>query len=71
MQQLLLNISDPSQLDKILNLLGSMKNVEVEPYNEGNIIVSEQEKKIIRNRVNNANPEDFNNWDDFIKTIEV
>ncbi len=71
MQQLLLNISDSSKVNKLMSLLGTLDYVKVEPYIEENIIVSESEKNLMMERVNNAKPEDFKNWDDFIDTFEV
>jgi hypothetical protein len=71
MQQLLLNISDISKLDKLMNLLGTLNYVKVESYTEENIVVSEKEKNIIRNRVKNAKPEDFKNWNDVINSFEI
>jgi len=71
MQQLLLNISDSSKVTQLMNLLSTLNYVKVETYIEENIIVSEAEKKLMMERVNNAKPEDFNNWDDFIDTFEV
>ena len=54
MQQLLLNISDSSKVNKLMSLLGSLDYVKVEPYIEENIIVSESEKNLMMERVNNA-----------------
>ncbi len=71
MQQLLLNISDTSKVDKLMSLLNSLNYVKVESYSEENIVVSEKEKTIIRNRVKNAKPEDFKNWDEFIDSFEL
>lgn len=71
MQQLLLNISDTSKVDKLMSLLNSLNYVKVESYTEENIVVSEKEKTVIRNRVKNAKPEDFNNWDEFIDSFEL
>lgn len=71
MQQLLLNISDTSKVDKLMSLLNSLNYVKVESYSEENIVVSEKEKTIIRNRVKNAKPEDFNNWNEFIDSFEL
>jgi hypothetical protein len=71
MQQLLLNITDNSKIDKLMNLLGTLNYVKVESYTEENIVVSEEEKNIIRNRVKNAKPENFKNWDDVINSFEV
>ena len=71
MQQLLLNISDSSKINQLMNLLSTLNYVKVETYIEENIVVSEAEKKLMMERVNNAKAEDFNNWDDFIDTFEV
>lgn len=71
MQQLLLNISDTSKVDKLMSLLNSLNYVKVESYTEENIVVSEKEKTIIRHRVKNAKPEDFKNWDEFIDSFEL
>ena len=71
MQQLLLNITDNSKIDKLMSLLGTLNYVKVESYTEENIVVSEKEKNIIRDRVKNAKPENFKNWDDVINSFEV
>lgn len=71
MQQLLLNITDNSKIDKLMNLLGTLNYVKVESYTEENIVVSEKEKNIIRDRVKNAKPENFKNWDDVINSFEI
>ncbi len=71
MQQLLLNISDRNKVDKLINLLGTLNYVKVESYTEENIVISESEKNIIRDRVKNATPEDFKNWDEVINSFEV
>ena len=70
MQQLLLNISDSSQVSKLMSLLSTLNYVKVAPYCEENLIVSEKEQNLIRSRVNNAKPEDFNSWDNFIDEFE-
>jgi hypothetical protein len=71
MQQFLLNIEDSSKATKLMNLLSTLNYVKVEPYTEENIVVSDSEMKIMRDRVNKAKPEDFKNWDDFIDTFEA
>ncbi len=71
MQQLLLNISDSSKANELLSLLNTLNYVKIEPYTEENIIVSESEINLMRERVNNAKPEDFQSWDDFIASFEV
>jgi hypothetical protein len=52
-------------------LLSTLNYVNIEPYCEENLIVSEKEKNLIRERVNNAKPEDFNSWDNFIDSFEM
>ena len=71
MQQLLLNISDSSKVNKLMILLSTLNYVKVETYTEENIVVSESEINLMRDRVNNAKQEDFKSWDDFINTFEV
>jgi hypothetical protein len=71
MQQLLLNISDSSKVNKLVSLLGTLNYVKIEPYTEENIVVSESEINLMRERVNDAKPEDFKSWDDFIDSFEV
>ena len=71
MQQLLLNISDSSKANELLSLLSTLNYVKIEPYTEENIVVSESEINLMRERVNNTKPEDFKSWDEFISTFEV
>lgn len=70
MQQLLLNITDSSQVSKLMSLLSTLNYVKVEPYIEENLLVSEKEKNLIRERVSKAKLEDFNNWDNFIDSFD-
>ena len=70
MQQLLLNITDSSQVSKLMSLLSTLDYVKVEPYLEENLLVSEKEKNLIRERVSKAKLEDFNNWNNFIDSFE-
>lgn len=70
MQQLLLNITDSSKVSKLMSLLSTLNYVKVEPYIEENLLVSEKEKNLIRERVSKAKLEDFNNWDNFIDSFE-
>ena len=53
-----------------MRLLSTLNYVNVAPYCEENLIVSEKEKNLIRERVSNAKSEDFNSWDNFIDTFE-
>ena len=53
-----------------MSLLSTLNYVKVEPYIEENLLVSEKEKNLIRERVSKAKLEDFNNWDNFIDSFE-
>lgn len=60
--------------DEVTSLLKNRsKKIEgdnIEPYCEENLIVSESEQNLIRERSSNAKPEDFNTWDTFIDTFD-
>jgi hypothetical protein len=64
MTQLLLNIQDESKTNKLLEFLKTLNYVSVQEITEENIIVSEAEKEVMRNRLKNAKPEDFKDWDE-------
>jgi len=63
MTQLLLNIEDESQTNKLLDFLKSLNYVSVEELTNDKIIVSEDEKNTMRERLKNAKPENFQDWD--------
>lgn len=63
MTQLLLNIEDESQTNKLLDFLKSLNYVSVEELTNDKIIVSEDEKNTMRERLKNATPENFQDWD--------
>jgi hypothetical protein len=63
MTQLLLNIEDESQTNKLLDFLKTLNYVSVEELTNDKIIVSEDEKNIMRERLKNAKPENFQDWD--------
>ena len=61
MKQVTINVPD-NHYSFFLELL---KNISfIEKFNEEEIVVSEQEKDIIRQRIKSAKPEDFKKWDD-------
>jgi hypothetical protein len=63
MTQLLLNIEDESQTNKLLDFLKTLNYVSVEELTNDTIIVSEDEKNTMRERLKNAKPENFQDWD--------
>lgn len=63
MTQLLLNIEDESQTNKLLDFLKTLNYVSVEELTNDKIIVSEDEKNTMRERLKNAKPENFHDWD--------
>ena len=63
MTQLLLNIEDESQTNKLLDFLKTLNYVSVEELTNDTIIVSEDEKNTMRERLINAKPENFQDWD--------
>ena len=70
MQQVLLNVED-GKIESLINFLKTINYVTVETYNESNLHISEEEKKIMRKRVKNSKTEDFKNWDDVINSFEL
>ena len=61
MKQVIINVPD-SKYNFFIELLKSIKFVS--KFNEDDIIISEQEKKLIRQRIKNAKPHNFKNWED-------
>lgn len=64
MTQLLLNIQDESKTNKLIEFLKTLNYVSVQEITEENIIIDEAEKEIMRNRLKQAKPEDFNDWNE-------
>lgn len=64
MKQLLLNIQDESKTNKLIEFLKTLNFVSVQEITEENIILDEAEKEIMRNRLKQAKPEDFNDWNE-------
>jgi hypothetical protein len=63
MTQLLLNVKDESKTIKLLEFLKTLNYVSVQQLPEEKIIVSEEEKNLMRERLANAKPENFKDWD--------
>lgn len=71
MTQLLLNIQDESKTVKLLEFLKTLNYINVQELSEDNIIVSENEKNIMRGRLKNATEEDFKDWDEVKKSFKI
>lgn len=61
MKTIIINIPD-SKYSFFVKLLKSIDFIS--RFNEEEIVVSEQEKKLIRQRIKNAKPHHFKKWDD-------
>ena len=71
MHQLLVDIKDDSKMDILLNFLKSLNYINVKELSNNDIIVSETEKNIMRERVKKAKPENFKNWDDIKNSFKL
>lgn len=71
MTQLLLNIQDESKTNKLLEFLKTLNYISVQQLSEEFIIVSEKEKKVMRERLKKAKPEDFKDWDDVKNSFKL
>ena len=71
MHQLLVDIKDDSKLDVLLNFLKSLNYISVKELSDNDVIVSEAEKNIMRERVKKAKPENFKNWDDIKNSFKL
>ena len=61
MKQVTINVPD-NKYGFFVELLKSISFVD--KFNEEDIVISEQEKKIIRQRIKTAKPHNFKKWDD-------
>jgi len=71
MTQLLLNVQDESKTMKLLEFLRTLNYVSVQQLHEEKIIVSDDEKNLMRERLKNAKPENFKDWDKVRKTFKL
>ena len=58
-------------MDILLNFLKSLNYVNVKELSDNDIIVSEAEKNVMRNRAKKAKPENFKNWDDIKNSFKL
>ena len=61
MKQVIINVPD-NKYNFFIKMLRSIDFIN--KYNEENIVVSDKEKNLIRERIKNANPGSFKNWED-------
>lgn len=64
MSQLLLNISDEKKATKLIEFLRTLNYINVLELSEENIVISHADKKLMRQRLDNAKEEDFKKWDE-------
>ncbi|MDR9399666.1 MAG: hypothetical protein RI562_11445 [Salibacter sp.] len=63
MTQLLLNISDEKKASKLIEFLKTLNYIDIHELTEEDILIPEEEKGLMRKRLENAKEEDFNDWD--------
>lgn len=71
MHQFLVNIKDDSKTNVLLNFLKSLNYISVKELSDNDIIVSEEEKNVMRARLKKAKPENFKNWEDIKNTFKL
>ena len=71
MSQFILNLKDESKLEVLLNYLNSLSFISVEKLNNDSIIVSEEEKNLMRERKKKATSANFKNWDDVKDSLKL
>lgn len=69
--QLLLDIKDKNKAALLLEFLKSLNYISVKELSDNDVIVSEAEKNIMRERVKKAKPENFKNWDDIKNSFKL
>ena len=71
MHQFLVNIKDDSKTNVLLNFLKSLNYISVKELSDNDIIVSEEEKNVMRERLKKAKPENFKNWDEIKNSFKL
>ncbi len=64
MAQFILNITDEKKAFKLFEFLQTLNYIQVQELTEENIPISESEKMLMRHRQNQANEDDFKEWND-------
>ncbi len=71
MTQLLLNITDKKKATKLIEFLKTLNYIHIQEFTEENIMIPEAEKELMRNRLENANEEDFKDWDEVKRKFNI
>lgn len=71
MAQLLLNISDEKKASKLIKFLKTLNYINIQELSEDNIIIPESEKVLMRKRLENAQEEDFKDWEEIKKKFNL
>lgn len=71
MAQLLLNISDEKKASKLIKFLRTLNYINIQELSEDNIIIPESEKELMRKRFENAQEEDFKDWEEIKKKFNL
>lgn len=71
MAQLLLNISDEKKASKLIKFLRTLNYINIQELSEDNIIIPETEKELMRKRFENAQEEDFKDWEEIKKKFNL
>lgn len=71
MSQFILKLKDESKLEQLLSYLHSLSYISIEKLSGDPIIISEEDKNLMRERKKNAKLEDFKDWDDIKDSFKV
>jgi hypothetical protein len=68
--QLLIDINEETKLNALLEFFKGF-NIKVTKIMSNDIAIPETEKTLMRQRLQNAKPENFKNWDDLKNTYNI
>lgn len=68
--QLLIDINEETKLNALLEFFKGF-NIKVTKIMSNDIAITETEKTLMRQRLKNAKPENFKNWDDLKNTYNI
>ncbi len=70
MSSFLVNIKDESKMEVLLNFLKSLNYISVEKFEDTDIVLTHEQKKVLDHRRATAKPEDFINWETAKKQLK-
>ncbi len=70
MSSFLVNIKDESKMEVLLNFLKSLNYISVEKFEDTDIALTDEQKKVLDHRRATAKPEDFINWETAKKQLK-